>query len=420
MNSHEQHPLKSAHRVWIAVGVLLVAVACTAPAPVQSQRRAPAVFHFAAGDRAENIPFAHDGRHIRLRARVQGKDSLWIAFDTGASGPLFDDARMRALGLEPHGQQHMQGGGGQAMGASVDDLRIELPGFEITGLTSATLDLTTLSAQAGRPLDGVLGQPVFDRCAVAIDYVNRRLSLYDGKTYKYTGKGVILPLTFVHGLPYVTAKVTLPGRKPVQGRFVLDTGSSADLIFTSGFVERENAVASLERSVVSRAHGVGGMVENPVGRIARLELGPFTLEKPIGIFMGPGGHAAAEGAIGNIGGGILSRFNVIFDYPRKRMILEPNARFDLPFESDMSGLALNSTPPDYRVVRVANVREGSPAAEAGFKVGDVVESIDGAEAGSIGIATLKEWFRTEGRTFRLAIVRGGERLDFSLTTRRAI
>jgi hypothetical protein len=378
------------------------------------------VFHFAAGDRAENIPFAHDGQHIRLRARVQGKDSLWIALDTGASGPLFDEARMRAVGLEPRGEHQLQGGGGPATGGSVENLRIELPGFEITGMTSATLDLTGLGAQAGRPLDGVLGQPVFDRCAVAIDYENRRLGIYDGKTYTYRGKGVILPLSFDHGLPYVTAKVTLPGRKPVQGKFVLDTGSSAYLIFTNGFVERERALETLERTVVSRAHGVGGMIENPVGRVARLELGPYTFEKPIGIFLGAGGHAAAEEAIGNIGGGILGRFNIIFDYPRKRMILEPNSRFDRPFESDMSGLALASAPPDYRLVRVANVREDSPAAEAGLKTGDVVETIDGAPAGSIGLTTLKEWFKEDGRTFRLAVTRGGERLDFSLTTRRAI
>jgi len=43
---------------------------------------------------------------------------------------------------------------------------------------------------------------------------------------------------------------------------------------------------------------------------------------------------------GIIGGEILHRFNVVFDYEREQLLLKPNAHLQEPFEYDMSGLSL--------------------------------------------------------------------------------
>ena len=50
---------------------------------------------------------------------------------------------------------------------------------------------------------------------------------------------------------------------------------------------------------------------------------------------------------GLIGGDILSRFTVVFDYSRQRMMLEPNAQFSESFEADMSGLDLQTEGDDF-------------------------------------------------------------------------
>jgi hypothetical protein len=43
------------------------------------------------------------------------------------------------------------------------------------------------------------------------------------------------------------------------------------------------------------------------------------------------GPALREGRNGNLGAGILRRFKIIYDYARKRMIVEPNKFFADPF-----------------------------------------------------------------------------------------
>jgi len=67
----------------------------------------------------------------------------------------------------------------------------------------------------------------------------------------------------------------------------------------------------------------------------------FTLEKPVTSFaQSIKGALANKDLTGNLGGGILRRFKVIFDYPNRRMIVEPNSHFTESFESDMSGMVL--------------------------------------------------------------------------------
>ena len=177
----------------------------------------------------------------------------------------------------------------------------------------------------------------------------------------------------------------------------------------------------MSRTLSSSGMGVGGAVETRIGRAERLELGPFRLAAPITALHPAGtGRISAPGTAGNIGGAILSRFRVILDYSRRRVILEPNASLDDPFEADMSGLGLVVSPPDLRTVRVARVQEDSPASGAGVRAGDVIERADGRPAGEIGLPALREMLRREGREVRLTLLRGSERIEITLRTRRLI
>jgi len=102
------------------------------------------------------------------------------------------------------------------------------------------------------------------------------------------------------------------------------------------------------------------------------------------------------------------------------MKLEPGPDFEKPFEGDMSGLILVAAPPDYRELSVARVQPGSPASDAGARVGDVVETVNGTPAATFGLQALRELFRQEGRSVTLVLRRGAERLTITLNTRRLI
>jgi predicted aspartyl protease len=376
---------------------------------------------FGAGRSALGIPFDGSNRHITFQAKVNDRDGVWLVLDTGAGGSVIDAKLAASLGLVAEGVHHALGAGGPEEGSTVHGVNVELPGFELRDQTMSTLPLGSLAAQAGRPLDGVLGYPVFERCVVEIDYAKQCVNLFDADDYKYKGSGVSLPLTFKDNLPYVKAKVVLSDGRSISGKFVIDTGASTSLILTTSTTKREGVESSLGKTMTVQARGVGGAKTIVMGRIARLQLGEFTLAEPITALQPPGpGIVSAEGTVGNIGAGILSRFKVILDYRRRRMILEPGPDVAQPFEADMSGLGLVSLPPEWKRVSVARVLDGSPATEAGIKPGDEVESVNGTPAAAIGLSVLREQLKVDGVGMRIGILRGDEHIVVDLKTRRMI
>src|SRR5207237_892827 len=97
------------------------------------------------------------------------------------------------------------------------------------------------------------------------------------------------------------------------------------------------------------------------------------------------GILAQSDMAGIIGGEILRRFTVIFDYPRKQLILEPNARFAEPYDFDMSGLMVTAHGDDLKTFRVHHVISPSPAYDSGLRVGDVITAIDGQPAADLSL-----------------------------------
>jgi S1-C subfamily serine protease len=121
--------------------------------------------------------------------------------------------------------------------------------------------------------------------------------------------------------------------------------------------------------------------------------------------------------MGNIGGQLLGRCRVTFDYPRRRVRFEPGAGFGGPFEADMSGISFLRDPSGW-IVRLVN--PGTPASEAGVREADVVTSVDAIPAARIDARALSRLMQREGQTVRLGIRRGGEASTVTMVLRRLL
>ena len=279
--------------------------------------------------------------------------------------------------------------------------------------------LGAIENSLGRPMDGILGAEFFKRYVVELDYEKKEITLYEPADFIYSGRGENLPLTFYHNHPYVRAKVSLPGIKPVEGECVIDAGSNFPIILLPSFIERNNLRESLPPTITTFGRGVGGEIRMPIGRANALELGKLKLERLVTAFPSNGWFGEPKKA-GNIGSAVLRRFKVIFDYSRDRMILEPNKFFSEAFEHDMSGLSLITEGPAFKVVRVNRVLAQSPAEEAGIKQNDEIVSVNGRPASEFKLVTLREMLRQPGKVFALQIKRETEIISVALTTRRLI
>jgi hypothetical protein len=161
--------------------------------------------------------------------------------------------------------------------------------------------------------------------------------------------------------------------------------------------------------------GVGGRSVGQVARGGRLELGPLAVDAPLlTLPSSREGPTSMRDVAGNLGGGLLARFTVAFDYTRRQVHLWPNARFGQPFAHDRAGLWINRHR-DGAVV--AGVQAQGPADDAGVREGDIVVAIDGDAATALSLDDLRARLRADTPAVRLRVSRGGPALELTLSLR---
>jgi hypothetical protein len=300
---------------------------------------------FASGKSALNIPIKIFNNHVYLQVSVNNAKPLWFLLDTGADYIInLRHARTLGLKLNPGGQTTGIGEG-YADYFFTENVSFTLPGvtfahekFAVMSLenveecsTKINVDLqgkVTWRTQAAKgdeaqPIDGVLGYEFFRLFVVEIDYAAKSINLYDPKSYHYQGKGERIPLEVRQKKIYIRAPITASGRPPINGLFMIDSGSATALMLNSPFVAQNKLLPPRDQTTPFSNCGIGGESRTQIGKLAEIRLGNIKLESPVTMF-----SQAANGALANpdhsgtIGSAILRRFKVVFDYSRRLMILD--------------------------------------------------------------------------------------------------
>lgn len=380
-------------------------------------------FRFASGNRATGIPFELTQNHIFLKVSVNGSGPLWFLLDTGAAFPVLNEKKVAELGLKKQGNLEGRGAGeGTSNVSLVANLSYKLPGVELLNQRAGTLPLDSIEGYEGRKIDGILGYDFISRFVTEIDYANRVLNLYDVHDYKYEGSGEIVPIALDGNIPKIKATVTVAGVDPVEGRFDIDTGARSALVLNNPFHSPHEFLSHVPKKLeASWGFGVGGQSKDVLARIEKFQIGKLSMENVLTSFsLDTKGAFADKDNSGNIGGELLRRFKVIFDYSNKRMILEPNEHFSDPYEFDMSGMALTADTSDMHAFKVLRVVGGSPAEGAGIKPGDLILKIDGRPASEFTLEQVRDLFKIDGGKHALSVRRENKSMDVAITLHRLI
>ena len=374
-------------------------------------------YQFPSGKNFVEIRFVLNSNHIHIPVGIGGAKPLNFLLDSGAPLPFLDTQTAKDLSLKIVGKFE-----GRGVGEATQELNlVSLPSVRfgdliIDSVSAGTIGLKPLNKYEGMPVEGILGYDIFSRFVVKVDYENQKLTLYEPSSFEYKGKGEIFPITLENNLPRLKAKID--GR--YEGNFLIDTGARTSLSLHTPFVQKHDLLAKTGKKIdVFSGIGIGGKAMGKVTRVKSIQIGSFKIPAPVThLSSSEKGALASERIDGLIGGGILKRFTVIFDYPNKRMILEPNSNFAYEDNLDMAGLWLTK---DNDTTKVDFVIKDSPAAKAGIKEGDLVVKINGQSTKDLLLRDIRKIFKVgEGKNVSLIINSKGKEKSIELKLEKLI
>lgn len=367
------------------------------------------------------MPFdLYDGR-IYVQASVGDSGARTFLVDTGAQITHLTAELAQEIGLQAFGGVGITGTGQ----GRVEGNYVRLSGLDLGGVMLPVEAAISAPAEAlfgplvtasGKRFDGVIGHDLFAAFVVEIDYAARAIRLYDPAGYLPPAGADIVPISIVDNKPYLTGIVNFGG-KAIEANLHLDTGSGGAIGFNGAFVAERDLLAIAGPTLASMSRGVGGATPARLGRAQSLTMGRTVLPGPFATFALAQGRGVSEHSAGRIGGAILRRFTLTINYPQRSIGLVPNANFDRPLETDMSGLALVSR---NGAVEVFQVEGASAGAEAGVRAGDRLLRIDGAAASSLSLEAIRAMLMQHGETRSLVVMRNGRELNLLVRLRRRI
>lgn len=267
-----------------------------------------------------------------------------------------------------------------------DAVEFDVAGVRLRSDHVISIDLSNQLGILGYPVVGVLGTDFFRRVTVEICYDAHLVRLHHPSHYAPPAGAHAIPLSFERRVPFVTARLTVPGIPARTRRLLVDSGSE-DAVDDSLLLESRGPLRRVMGGV-----GSGQTYEVLFGRIERMELGPFVLKDLPSVAPG----------VSLIGGEVLRRFRVILDYAGERLLLVRGRHFADEVPDDRSGLSLRMADDGDRL-RVEDVTPGSLAARAGVRVGDHVVAIDGAAVRDLGLRRAQAVLMVPGVKLQLQV-----------------
>ena len=350
---------------------------------------------------------------------------------------------------------------GLGEGESVEALRSKNNIFKIGDAVSIGQDVFAIfdpslnfTPQLGIPIHGIIGYDLLKDFVVEINYSKKQIVLHDPQFYKpkKCKNCETFDLEFSGNKPFIDGNVNILGNsKSVPVKLLIDSGGSDALWLFENSVENINVPEKFFDDFLGR--GLSGSVYGKRSKISSFSIGTFLLESVNTAFPDSTSISVAKKfkeRNGSLGGEILKRFNVIFDYPNKKISLRKNSNFKAPFYYNKSGISLEHS--GMRVVKERNerairtsygelnessqqntvrtsksfkyvlapslaiveLRKGSPAERAGLQLNDIILSINNKDVHQYSIQEVTQLFYGhDGKRIKLIIDRNGVQMKYS-------
>jgi hypothetical protein len=373
-------------------------------------------FSLPEGVNRVDIPIEIHNNLIVVPVILNNQLPLKFVIDTGVrTAILTEKAYSDILNLSYSRKYTLSGPGGQKLVDAyiTSNVTLDMPGVHGQGHSLLVLDedYLELKNSMGTEVHGILGYELFSRFVVKIDYDAKRLSLILPNKFKPKRGYDVLPITVEDTKPFIHANLAMNDSTTINAKFLVDSGASHGLFLET----TSDSLIKVPSKILGR--GIGGVITGKIARIKSIQIGKNKLTDLIANF--PDDYAFSDSLRkdrfsfrnGSIGGDLLSRFTVIFNYPGEKIYLKKNSSFKKKFFFNLSGLTVRALGVRLKEYEISDVRENTAAQKAGILRGDRIISINGINLEDQELSNVNSFFNERpGKKVRMEILRNGQKM----------
>ncbi|HEY9045737.1 MAG TPA: aspartyl protease family protein [Ohtaekwangia sp.] len=402
------------------IQVLVLALVC-----IQNLSAQTLGFTLPPGQKRVQMPIEIYNNLVVIPVVLNNSLPLKFILDTGVRTAILTQKTFTDILNLPYSRKYtISGPGGEKLVDAyvTNNVTLALPGIQGRGHAMLVLeeDYLELRNYLGTDVHGILGYELFSRFIVQIDYEKKLLTFTTPEKFHKSRKYQTLPMKIEDTKPYIIAPVVLQDGTTINAKLLMDSGASHGLMLDPSTDARITVPENVVSSVIGR--GLGGEIVGKVGRIKSIEFGTYKLNQVVANFPDPNSYSDSI-KIGNVfrngavGGEIMSRFTIIFNFPQEEIYIKKNASFKKGFHYNLSGLIVKAKGSQLNVFEITEVRQQSSADKAGIMAGDIILSINGIAAQMLTLNHVNAFFNSKPKKkIRLEINRKGlhMRKEFNL------
>lgn len=377
-------------------------------------------FELPVGEKFQKVKFQLVNNLIIIPIEVNGAELSFI-LDSGVNKPiLFNLSDKDSIQINNVSEIEIKGlGEGEPIDALSSNSNIFKLGEVVNKdqLLYVVMDEElNLSPRLGLPVHGIIGYDLFRDFVVEINYSSQFLKLHDPKQFKSKKSSKIrtIPLRIVQNKAFVQGQVFMKNKSSIPVELLIDSGSS-DAVWL--FEDMDKGLGIPEDNYVDfLGQGLSGGIYGKRTKIDGISLGGFELRDAKTAFPDLqyfNSITSFGSRNGSLGGEVLKRFTLVFNYGERTLSLRKNALFNHPFDFNLSGINIQHNGMRYisesiadsgglvlandgksfgdvqilfdnmtrlsmvPEIIVSGIRAGSPGHKAGLQEGDVILAVNG-------------------------------------------
>lgn len=385
-------------------------------------------FFLEGNARKATIPFTTYNNLIIITLTVNDKVPMKFIVDTGVRSIIFFNKNITdVLGVRYSKKIEIRGVGKTKtivafIATGIDFNYHNLRGKELSVLVLGE-DYLHLRNHLGTDVHGIIGYDFFQRFIVNVNYTAEQLTLIKPQYFKKKRRYQSIPLEVKDTKPYITVPLQINDTTKIQARLMIDTGASHALILHTDSIGPLQLPTKNIEAILGR--GLSGEIKGNLAYINGCEIGNYELKDVIASFPQDQSYSDSlliSGREGTMGGEILSKFNLIFDYyGENKLYLKRNSTFSQPFEYNMSGLEVVVEGNNLDQFKIHMVRKGSPADIVGLRKGDFIEEINSCSREKLELNRIYKTLTSKpGKWINMIVSRNGILIRYKFRLKKEI